>query len=572
MTKTDEMIEQIRALLADPAEVDDDGAPPTTSQIHTIETDFYVRLRGVFLVNAGTLGIEVMDDIARSIISRKGNPVESLSGAIFAPGEEQPATSPKSCPRKSAKKSPRRSPRRSVRVAYGSRGSLSGQHYAALLLRARGRHSGAGSGRSREDVPDSGQERRDNLRAGVPLGGLPHLVRPDMYLHVHIAHWRWWNEFRSRMLDWQLNAPLKSLRQQSQCPKGKLMTHLARIRFTSMCRVRSDRRLMWMGGQPGRNSTDAKTYAGPTIDNLYELFRRNRAAYDRKMKNSLKPFRLDDGGYHFDAGAHGRLRRSYVRTANTCLPFLRTTRGSPASWVLSLHVLERYVRRSRTGEKVSPTPSDSEDEKPSRADGTATDGQKEDDEEKSTPTIQRQSASRLPRTQTREGPHSWNSKKEAAQSCSTESERAAPPQKRSSSPKRSPRAPASSGRVVQQALAYSRQSQPGRYPIGQRHPRLSLILPKDASAIRLQRSDLVRLRQKNAPVLLPRRSVRTLLRDVPTRLLPRSVRVPEEAHLFVFLEGDRGLAQEAFTFAFGGQKAYAETPPPVFSGAVSVFP
>ncbi|KAG6953709.1 hypothetical protein JG688_00012694 [Phytophthora aleatoria] len=103
MTKTDEMIEQIRALLVDPAEADDYGTPPTTSQIHPIETDFYVRLRGVFLVNAGTLGIKVMDDVARSIISRKGNPVESLSGAIviLPPVRElTPASAPSVCARR----------------------------------------------------------------------------------------------------------------------------------------------------------------------------------------------------------------------------------------------------------------------------------------------------------------------------------------------------------------------------------------------------------------------------------------------------------------------------------------
>ncbi|KAG3089794.1 hypothetical protein PI124_g17341 [Phytophthora idaei] len=43
--------------------------------------------------------------------------------------------------------------------------------------------------------------------------------------------------------------------------------------------VRSDRRLTWMGGQPGRNSAGAKTYAGSTIDNRNELFSLNRAAY-----------------------------------------------------------------------------------------------------------------------------------------------------------------------------------------------------------------------------------------------------------------------------------------------------
>ncbi|KAG2759756.1 hypothetical protein PC129_g23938 [Phytophthora cactorum] len=127
MTKTDAMIEQIRALLDDPAQADDDRVPPTASQIRTIETDFYVRQQGVFSVNTGTLGIEMMHDVAGSLIARKGNPPESLSGAIVilplptrqcesryppphrqvAPGEKQPAASPKSRSRKFAKKKPK---------------------------------------------------------------------------------------------------------------------------------------------------------------------------------------------------------------------------------------------------------------------------------------------------------------------------------------------------------------------------------------------------------------------------------------------------------------------------------
>ncbi|KAG3027216.1 hypothetical protein PC128_g10363 [Phytophthora cactorum] len=97
----------------------------------------------------------------------------------------------------------------------------------------------------------------------------------------------------------------------SQRRKDKLLVDIACILFTSLwieawgyCNFsqrfeesKSGRQLMWMGDQPGRNSADAKTYTRPTIENLYGLFCRNRTEYYRKIKNVLKPFRLDDGGF-----------------------------------------------------------------------------------------------------------------------------------------------------------------------------------------------------------------------------------------------------------------------------------
>ncbi|ETK70926.1 hypothetical protein L915_21744, partial [Phytophthora nicotianae] len=90
-----------------------------------------------------------------------------------------------------------------------------------------------------------------------------------------------------------------------------MQAHIARIKFLSMCiemwgyfgflsqfeACTSNRRLMWMGGQPGRNTGDAKSYYGPVIENLRELLRRDPDAYTGKMKSALQPFRLDEGGF-----------------------------------------------------------------------------------------------------------------------------------------------------------------------------------------------------------------------------------------------------------------------------------
>ncbi|KAG3129466.1 hypothetical protein PI126_g20961 [Phytophthora idaei] len=77
------MIEQNRALLDNPEEEDDDGDPPMRSQVRAAQQDFYVKFRGVMSINAGSIGIEVMDDVAEAVTDRKAGPVDSLSDAIL---------------------------------------------------------------------------------------------------------------------------------------------------------------------------------------------------------------------------------------------------------------------------------------------------------------------------------------------------------------------------------------------------------------------------------------------------------------------------------------------------------
>ncbi|KAG3070963.1 hypothetical protein PI125_g22863 [Phytophthora idaei] len=77
------MIEQNRALLDNPEEEDDDGDPPMRSQVRAAQQDFYVKFRGVMSINAGSIGIEVMDDVAEAVTDRKAGPVDSLSDATL---------------------------------------------------------------------------------------------------------------------------------------------------------------------------------------------------------------------------------------------------------------------------------------------------------------------------------------------------------------------------------------------------------------------------------------------------------------------------------------------------------
>ncbi|KAF1773401.1 hypothetical protein GQ600_1486 [Phytophthora cactorum] len=281
------MIEQNRALLANPEEEDDDGDPPMRSQVRVTQQDFYVKFRGVMSMNAGSIGIEVMDDVAEAVTDHKSGPVVSLSDAIlilplpsrqcdnkqqpthpwFAPSQDQQGLHPRP---------PRRQKKASKKAAQSKRSPADAQSSDPAPV---------------EPTSYFYFELTDRTQDGV---------RDDLEMIYRTA----------AQEGVALNAPYKSQQLLIQRHKGKLLAQIARIRFISLCietwgysnflqrfeETKSGRRLMWMEGQPGWNSADAKTYTGPTIENLYELFRRNRAEYNRKIKNASKPFCLDDGG------------------------------------------------------------------------------------------------------------------------------------------------------------------------------------------------------------------------------------------------------------------------------------
>ncbi|ETN14349.1 hypothetical protein PPTG_07968 [Phytophthora nicotianae INRA-310] len=109
------------------------------------------------------------------------------------------------------------------------------------------------------------------------------------FIHIHVEHWRWWLKFRQAFFDWQLYIPYPSQQLLSVHRKLKMQAHIDRIKCLSWCiqtsgyysflrqfeACTSNRRLMWMGGHPGRKSSDPKPYYGLGIENLRELRRRD---------------------------------------------------------------------------------------------------------------------------------------------------------------------------------------------------------------------------------------------------------------------------------------------------------
>ncbi|KAE9162440.1 hypothetical protein PF005_g30845 [Phytophthora fragariae] len=51
------------------------------------------------------------------------------------------------------------------------------------------------------------------------------------------------------------------------------------------------------GGQAGNTSKEAKAYACSPVYDLYRLFQKNKPAYQRKIRDAIKPFKIDQGGF-----------------------------------------------------------------------------------------------------------------------------------------------------------------------------------------------------------------------------------------------------------------------------------
>ncbi|KAE8959948.1 hypothetical protein PR001_g30545, partial [Phytophthora rubi] len=129
---------------------------------------------------------------------------------------------------------------------------------------------------------------------------------PDVYL----GHWRFWHNCRAAFFEWALHAPLRTDSDKVQRRKRKGHAVHQRLVFISLCietwgyynflrRIEApgNGTLMWWGGQTGNTTKEAKGYSCTPIQNLFKLFQKDKAAYQRKIQDAIKPFMIDKGGF-----------------------------------------------------------------------------------------------------------------------------------------------------------------------------------------------------------------------------------------------------------------------------------
>ncbi|KAI9997338.1 hypothetical protein PInf_001129 [Phytophthora infestans] len=309
---------KLREVVEEESSDSSEGTP--RPQDSAADVCFWLAMRDVLAINEGTVGMGILDEIAAAIIQGSGKASEALTGPVMilpSPSQQHArgkppqdhlfARVPLPAPQKARPGSGKKKTQGSQGTSSQGRKDRSSPPFDLPFELA-----DRTPPRVRRDLEDIYQEAvllgLEPFMMAFPWRGSVLWYSPFDFPLVHVAHWRFWNRNRTRFWDWQLNAPLKN---SSARRKAKMLALVARVRFLSICietwgyygflelfeRCTSRRRLMWMGGQPGRNTPDAKSYRGPVIDSLTRLYQHDQKGYVRRIRGALKPFGIDEGGF-----------------------------------------------------------------------------------------------------------------------------------------------------------------------------------------------------------------------------------------------------------------------------------
>ncbi|KAI9998273.1 hypothetical protein PInf_002648 [Phytophthora infestans] len=309
---------KLREVVEEDSSDSSEGSP--RPQDSAADVCFWLAMRDVLAINEGTVGMGILDEIAAAIIQGSGKASEALTGPVMilpSPSRQHARGKPPQDRRFASVTLPAQqnaSPGSGKKKTQGSQGTSSQGHKDRsppsfdLPFELADRTPP----RVRHDLEKIYQEAEslglEPFMLTFPWKGSVLWYSPFDFPLVHVAHWHFWNRNRARFWDWQLNAPLKN---SSARRKAKTLALVARVRFLSICietwgyygflelfeGCTSRRRLMWMGGQPGRNTPDAKSYRGPVIDSLTRLYQHDQEVYVRRIRGALKPFSIDEGGF-----------------------------------------------------------------------------------------------------------------------------------------------------------------------------------------------------------------------------------------------------------------------------------
>ncbi|KAE9188219.1 hypothetical protein PF005_g20143 [Phytophthora fragariae] len=285
------------------------------------KTVFWSEMRDIIAVNALSSALDILDDVAKVLIDDTGRAAQALSGpvTILTHSSKQSAstgatphplfTSParkRSVPTKPAKGST--SKKQTASVSPKTNPVASGTPLITFPL---------AMGLPEEFVRDLEGIFRHvaavNLNVwqrAYPWANQHLFYDPVEDPDVYLGHWRFWHNCRAAFFEWALHAPLRTDSDKVQRRKRKGNAVHQRLVFISLCietwgyynflrRIEApgNGTLMWWGGQTGNTTEEAKGYSCTPIQNLYKLFQKDKAAYQRKIHDAIKPFQIDMGGF-----------------------------------------------------------------------------------------------------------------------------------------------------------------------------------------------------------------------------------------------------------------------------------
>ncbi|KAE9346606.1 hypothetical protein PR003_g7349 [Phytophthora rubi] len=271
-----------------------DDARDQEQEARISKTVFWSEMRDIIAVNALSSGLDILDDVTKALIDDTGRAAQALSGPVtILPHPSMQSASTGATPHPSFT-SP--SKKRSV-PAKQAKGSASKKQKASAS-------------------PKSSPVAPGTALITFPLAlGLPKEFVRDLegiFRHVVAVNLKAWQRAypRAAFFEWALHAPLRTDSDKVQRRKRKGHAVHQRLVFISLCietwgyynflrRIEApgNGTLMWWGGQTGNTTKEAKGYSCTPIQNLFKLFQKDKAAYQRKIQDAIKPFKIDKGGF-----------------------------------------------------------------------------------------------------------------------------------------------------------------------------------------------------------------------------------------------------------------------------------
>ncbi|KAE8903078.1 hypothetical protein PF003_g13030 [Phytophthora fragariae] len=298
-----------------------DDARDQEQEARISKTVFWSEMRDIIAVNALSSGLDILDDVAKALIDDTGRAAQALSGPVaILPHPSMQSASTGATPHPSFT-SP--SKKRSV-PAKQAKGSAAKKQKASASPKSSPEAPGTALitfplalGLPKEFVRDLEGIFRHvaavNLKAwqrAYPWVNQHLFYDPVEDPDVYLGHWRFWHNCRAAFFEWALHAPLRTDSDKVQRRKRKGHAVHQRLVFISLCietwgyynflrRIEApgNGTLMWWGGQTGNTTKETKGYSCTPIQNLFKLFQKDKAAYERKIQDAIKPFKIDKGGF-----------------------------------------------------------------------------------------------------------------------------------------------------------------------------------------------------------------------------------------------------------------------------------
>ncbi|KAG1710175.1 hypothetical protein DVH05_017181 [Phytophthora capsici] len=282
---------------------------------------FWTEMRSRLMCNHCTVGLEILDELAVSVIDQDPHPryLDQVVTLLPPPADMhrerpplhalfQPKFTSKTVLTKRSASSSRVPPptTKKARIAPKSKAKTTSRSYSLNLPDDIHPSIKADLNELLQQAVDEGKA---PFRLAYPWKGQRAWYDPTEYPDLHLQHYRFW--MASREAFW-LSALYPPTKNSNPRRKAKTYAVQARLRFISRCieffgyfdflrrlENTSHDTLMWFGGKAAKHApgSKSKTSSFPAPEDLATLHKKDRARYDRTIARAYDPLSIDEDGY-----------------------------------------------------------------------------------------------------------------------------------------------------------------------------------------------------------------------------------------------------------------------------------